>query len=313
MPLYHVRHETRYHYDCTVSISQQQLHLLPRHTPRQRILSFSLCCSPEPGSEKNGFDFFGNPVHWLSFDAPHAHLSVCSEMTVEVSPNTSERRLDHSLPWEHIRNTLLYNARPMQAGELNALRVLFESPCIHFAPGIREFAADCFPAGAPLLVCVQSLMQKLYEQCEFDPHATTVTTSVSEVLQKRRGVCQDFAHLMLACLRTLGLPARYVSGYLLTHPPEGKPRLAGADASHAWISVYSPTAEGKPEWVDFDPTNNLLPDCEHITLAWGRDFGDVSPLRGIIRGGGTHHPHVEVTVTPRSGLSAGGDTSIRSD
>jgi transglutaminase-like putative cysteine protease len=146
-------------------------------------------------------------------------------------------------------------------------------------------------------------MARIYREFKFDAKATTVATPVLQVLQEKRGVCQDFAHLMLACLRSLGLAARYVSGYLLTQPPPGKPRMIGADASHAWIAVFCPDGDGG-FWVDFDPTNNLLPDTQHITLAWGRDFGDVSPLRGVILGGDGHAPEVAVTVTPYDELTA---------
>ena len=156
------------------------------------------------------------------------------------------------------------------------------------------FAADCFPPGRPLLAGAEALMGKIHREFAFDAEATQVATPLVEVLQRRRGVCQDFAHLMLACLRSLGLSARYVSGYLLTQPPPGQPRLIGADASHAWVSVYCP----RHGWVDFDPTNAVLPNLEHITLAWGRDFADVSPLRGVILGGGSHDPEVRVTVQP---------------
>jgi transglutaminase-like putative cysteine protease len=155
----------------------------------------------------------------------------------------------------------------------------------------------CFPLGAPLLLCVQALMEKIFREFTFDDEATQVATPLVEVLESRRGVCQDFAHLMLACLRSRGLSARYVSGYLLTQPPPGQPRLIGADASHAWVSVFCPVLG----WVDFDPTNNVQPALEHISLAWGRDFSDVSPLRGVILGGGSHDPEVRVTVMPVSG------------
>ena len=151
--------------------------------------------------------------------------------------------------------------------------------------------------GRPLLDAIEALMNRIYTEFKFDPAATTVSTPVLKVLENKRGVCQDFAHLMLSCLRSLGLAARYVSGYLLTQPPPGQPRLIGADASHAWVSVYCPGASGG-SWVDFDPTNNLIPDTQHITLAWGRDFGDVSPLRGVILGGDAHEPMVAVTVMP---------------
>jgi transglutaminase-like putative cysteine protease len=179
---------------------------------------------------------------------------------------------------------------------LEACRYRFESPYVHLKRSFVEFSQVCFPPGRPLLLCVQALMEKIFEEFTFDEEATQVATPLVEVLERRRGVCQDFAHLMLACLRSRGLAARYVSGYLLTQPPPGQPRLIGADASHAWVSVFCP-ASG---WVDFDPTNNVQPALEHISLAWGRDFSDVSPLRGVILGGGTHDPEVRVTVMPVS-------------
>jgi transglutaminase-like putative cysteine protease len=171
----------------------------------------------------------------------------------------------------------------------------------------REFgayAAPCFTPGRPLLAAVQALMHRIFSEFEYDPKATTVATPVLRILETKRGVCQDFAHLMLSCLRSLGLAARYVSGYLLTTPPPGQARKIGADASHAWISVYCPSDSGGL-WVDFDPTNDLMPGTQHITLAWGRDFGDVSPLRGVILGGDTQLPEVAVTVTPIAEDAAG--------
>jgi len=195
-----------------------------------------------------------------------------------------------------VRDRLAYDATDPQPADLDATRFLFESPHVRIKHELADYAADCFPPGKPLLLCVQALMAKIFTEFTFDPEATTVSTPVLDVLENKRGVCQDFAHLMIACLRALGLAARYVSGYLLTRPPPGKPRLIGADASHAWVSVYVPGSEYG--WVDFDPTNNLLPDTEHITLSFGRDFSDISPLRGIILGGGGAEPEVAVTVFP---------------
>ena len=177
---------------------------------------------------------------------------------------------------------------------IEACRYRFESPYVHLKKTFVEFSESCFPPGQPLLLGVQALMEKIFSEFTFDAEATQVATPLVEVLERRRGVCQDFAHLMLACLRSRGLAARYISGYLLTQPPPGQPRLIGADASHAWVSVFCP----RSGWVDFDPTNNVQPALEHITLAWGRDFSDVSPLRGVILGGGSHDPEVRVTVMP---------------
>lgn len=297
MPTYHVLHETHYDYGSPVSLSQQQLHLSPRVIAWQHCLEHRVDIEPKPSWRRDGIDAFGNPVLWLSFDAPHDYQHVRSEMTIEILPHLPEDGLEASPAWEEVRERLAYDAtRPPIPEDIEASRFLFESSFVRVKHEFAAYAADCFEPGTPILAGTRALMSKIHEEFEFDPEATTVSTPVMEVLEKRRGVCQDFAHLMIACLRSLGLAARYVSGYLLTQPPPGKPRLVGADASHAWVSVYSPgVGEG---WVDFDPTNNLLPDTQHITVAFGRDFGDISPQRGIILGGGSHEPEVAVTVTP---------------
>ena len=292
---YHVLHETRYDYGSPVSLSQQQLHLSPRILDWQQIEEQRIDIEPTPTWRREGLDAFGNPVCWLAFHAPHESLLIRSAMTIAVTPHGLDDP-DASLPWEVVRERLAYQALPPEPEDLQACRFLFESPHVRIKHELAAFAADCFPPGRPILRGAEALMAKIFDEFEFDPEATTVATPVLEVLEKRRGVCQDFAHLMIACLRSLGLAARYVSGYLLTRPPPGKPRLIGADASHAWVSVYSPGADN--DWFDFDPTNNLRPETEHITLAFGRDFSDISPLRGIILGGGGSEPEVAVTVVP---------------
>lgn len=294
--LYHVLHETRYAYGSAVSLSQQQLHLSPRILAWQQIESQQIDITPTPTWRRDGQDAFGNPVSWLAFHAPHEQLLIRSAMTVAVTPRKPGLdELAASPAWESVRDRLAYDAsQAPQPDDLDACRYLFESPYVRVKHELADYAEDCFPAERPILLGVNALMAKIFREFKFDPAATTVSTPVLEVLEKKRGVCQDFAHLMIACLRSLGLAARYVSGYLLTRPPPGKPRLIGADASHAWVAVYVP----ETGWVDFDPTNNLLPDTEHITIAFGRDFGDISPLRGIILGGGGHEPDVAVTVTP---------------
>lgn len=304
MPRYHVIHETRYDYDSPVSLSQQLLHQLPRICAWQCCEQHRIDIEPQASWSRDGFDAFGNPVRWLCFDAPHEYLAVRSEMLIEVMPHLPTEDLPAFLAaspaWEDVRDQMAYSGQPLAPGDLEVLPYLFESPYVRVKHQFADYAADCFPKGRPVLLAVQALMAKIFKEFKFDPEATSVATPVLEVLANKRGVCQDFAHLMIACLRAKGLPARYVSGYLLTQPPPGKPRLIGADASHAWVSVYCPGlgATGDESWVDFDPTNNLLPDTQHITLAWARDFGDVSPLRGIILGGGNHEPDVAVTVTP---------------
>ncbi|MBN6713884.1 transglutaminase family protein [Pseudomonas capsici] len=290
---YQILHDTHYKYDSPVSLAQQLAHLWPRSSPWQRCSEQHLEILPTPTTRRDELDVFGNPLTRLAFERPHDELQVNARLRVEV---LKRPELDFNLSpeWEVTRSALTYSAQRMTADILDACRYRFESPYVHLKRSFVEFSQDCFPPGRPLLLCVQALMEKIFEEFTFDGEATQVATPLVEVLERRRGVCQDFAHLMLACLRSRGLAARYVSGYLLTQPPPGQPRLIGADASHAWVSVFCP-ASG---WVDFDPTNNIQPALEHISLAWGRDFSDVSPLRGVILGGGNHDPEVRVTVMP---------------
>jgi transglutaminase-like putative cysteine protease len=290
---YRVMHDTHYAYDAPVSLAKQLAHLWPRPCAWQLCRSQVLDVSPEPTQRIDGHDVFGNPLTRLAFERPHDALTVKARLEVEVLP----RRVPDaavSLPWEIARDRLCYSGQPMSRDLLKACRFRFESPFVRLKRHFVAFADSCFPVGQPLLAGAEALMDKIFREFAYDPTATGIATPLLEVLEQRRGVCQDFAHLMIACLRSRGLAARYVSGYLLTQPPPGKPRLIGADASHAWVAVYCP-ANG---WVEFDPTNNLHPGLGHVTLAWGRDFSDVSPLRGVILGGGGHDPDVEVTVLP---------------
>ncbi|WP_192552780.1 transglutaminase family protein [Pseudomonas sp. IzPS59] len=290
---YQILHDTCYHYDSPVSLAQQLAHLWPRECAWQRCTEQQLLISPEPTARRDEQDVFGNPLTRLAFERPHDELQVNARLTVEVLARPA---LDFNLSpaWELTRNALTYSSQPLSAELLEACRYRFQSPYVHLKRSFVEFSESCFPLGRPLLLGVQALMEKIFDEFTFDAEATQVATPLVEVLERRRGVCQDFAHLMLACVRSRGLAARYISGYLLTRPPPGQPRLIGADASHAWVSVFCPVLG----WVDFDPTNNVQPALEHITLAWGRDFSDVSPLRGVILGGGNHDPEVRVTVMP---------------
>lgn len=290
---YQILHDTCYHYDSPVSLAQQLAHLWPRECAWQRCTEQKLLISPEPTARRDELDVFGNPLTRLAFERPHDELQVNARLTVEV---LARPVLDfkQSPAWEQTRDALTYSSLPLSAEILEACRYRFQSPYVHLKRSFAEFSQSCFAPGQPLMLGVQALMQKIFSEFTFDAEATQVATPLVEVLERRRGVCQDFAHLMLACVRSRGLAARYVSGYLLTQPPPGQPRLIGADASHAWVSVFCPVLG----WVDFDPTNNVQPALEHITLAWGRDFSDVSPLRGVILGGGNHDPEVRVTVMP---------------
>jgi len=290
---YQIFHDTCYHYDSPVSLAQQLAHLWPRKCEWQRCTDQQLLISPDPTVRRDELDVFGNPLTRLAFERPHDELQVNAQLTVEVLARPA---LDfkQSPAWELTRDALSYSSQPLSAELLEACRYRFQSPYVHLKRSFVEFSQSCFPPGRPLLLGVQDLMQKIFSEFTFDAEATQVATPLVEVLERRRGVCQDFAHLLLACVRSRGLAARYVSGYLLTQPPPGQARLIGADASHAWVSVFCPVLG----WVDFDPTNNVQPALEHITLAWGRDFSDVSPLRGVILGGGNHDPEVRVTVMP---------------
>ncbi|MBC3207379.1 transglutaminase family protein [Pseudomonas sp. SWRI111] len=291
---YQIFHDTSYHYDSPVSLAQQLAHLWPRECDWQRCTEQQLLISPEPTVRRDELDVFGNPLTRLAFERPHDQLQVNARLTVEVLARPV-LDFNQSPVWEQTRDALTYSSQPLSADLLEACRYRFQSPYVHLKRSFVEFSQSCFPAGRPLLLGVQDLMQKIFSEFTFDAEATQVATPLVEVLERRRGVCQDFAHLMLACVRSRGLAARYISGYLLTQPPPGQPRLIGADASHAWVSVFCPVLG----WVDFDPTNNVRPALEHITLAWGRDFSDVSPLRGVILGGGNHDPEVRVTVMPQ--------------
>ncbi len=285
---YGVVHETRYTYDSPVVLSQQLLHLTPRVLPFQRLLEHHVEVDPVPAETSSREDYFGNPITQFTLAAPHSSLTVRSVSRVEVSERAAPGA---GGPWEATRERLR-----AAGGEalLEPLQFLFESPHVECFRDLAAYAAPSYAAGRDVVEAARDLTRRIHADFRFDPTATSVSTPLREVLARRRGVCQDFAHLMVACLRTLGLPARYVSGYILTSPPPGKPRLVGADASHAWVSAYC----GPAGWVDLDPTNDCLVGDEHVTLAWGRDFSDVTPMRGVILGGGDQELAVGVTVTP---------------
>ncbi len=297
---YHVVHETEYEYHQPVGLSRQVVRLAPRALAWQTCHAHTLQIHPEAEILAIRLDAFGNPVTSFAIEADHASLRVRAESWIDVSARTFPDDAA-TAPWEKVRERLAYRGRvrPFPA-DLDAARFLFESTRVRNKRELASWTLACFPAGTPLLVGVRALMNRIHRELIFDPEATDVSTPVMEVFTRRRGVCQDFAHLMLSCLRSIGLAARYVSGYLLTRPPPGRPRLIGADASHAWVSVYCPD-QG---WVDADPTNAIFPGIEHVTLGWGRDYDDVIPLRGVLLGGGDHEIAIEVTVTPAAEYEA---------
>ncbi len=285
---YAISHTTVYSYTEPVGVSHNLLHLLPRDTDRQVLESHHLLVEPEPAVSELRRDYFGNQVSVLTIQDKHTRLSITATSTVAISP---VQHLDASAswPWEQVRELI---ARDRGAEALAAAEFAFDSPLVPTAADYAAYAAPAFAPGRPLLDAALDLNQRINLEFQYDPRATSVGTPVAEVMAKRRGVCQDFAQVMIACLRSLGLAARYVSGYLETLPPEGQKKLVGADASHAWVSVWCPPLG----WVDLDPTNSCLVGERHITVAHGRDFSDVTPIRGVILGGGHHAVAVAVDV-----------------
>jgi transglutaminase-like putative cysteine protease len=293
---YQVEHETRYVHAGRVSTSRHLACLTPRTLPWQAVHRHGLEIDPAPADFSTRDDVFGNRVTQFSILAPYTDLRVTARSLVELWPRRMPGEVflpDASPSWESVRE-----GRTFRRGGAydEAAEFCYPSPYIEVTPELEAFARISFTGGRPLLAAAVELMHRIHDGFTFDRAATSITTPVSRVLEEGRGVCQDFAHLQIACLRSLGLPARYVSGYLLTDPPPGQRRLVGADASHAWLSVWCP-GHG---WVDLDPTNAVLPDVRHVTTAWGRDYGDVSPLRGVVLGGATHDLYVGVNVAPAS-------------
>jgi transglutaminase-like putative cysteine protease len=288
---YQVDHLTRYTYSAPVAHAHHLLHLTPRAHQWQTTVSHVIELQPG-GRVLQAEDAFGNALQRVEMDRRYQQLGIRARSQVQVAPRPAWPAAD-SLSWERVRDELSYCSRPRSARELETVCYRAESPHVRIKNAFADFASDCFPRSAPVLAGAEALMHKLHRELDYAPGATEINTSLLAVLETRRGVCQDFSHLMIACLRSLGLSARYVSGYLRTRPPQNGAALVGADASHAWVAVYAPPFG----WVDLDPTNDLYVASEHITLGWGRDFSDVSPVRGVIVGGGKHKVEVAVTVS----------------
>lgn len=285
-----VRHRTHYGYGEAVTTSHHEARLSPRESEYQRTVSQDIQINPAPATRKRRFDYFGNRTVHFSLSAPHRELEVVATSVVDTfAPPVPP--LDATPPWEQVRERLRTDRR---RDVLDAFAMTLESPNVPLLEPLREYAEPSFAQGVPLLVAVRDLVARIHNDFVYDPAATDLLTPLDQVFSQRRGVCQDFAHLAIGCVRNYGLAARYVSGYLLTHPPPGKPRLIGADASHAWLSVWV----AEQGWVDFDPTNDVIPADEHITTAFGRDFSDVTPLRGVLLGAGSHVLTVNVDVSP---------------
>ena len=286
---YKIRHHTEYRYQDIVSTGHNRMCLVPRNLPEQKCLSSDVKIIPTPDELTYRTDFFENTLLFISIYKEHGQLEVISESMVEIGNRiSSEQAFNSQVLWKEVTQKLAFQ------GDLYADVIQYTLPSMHvpYSEEIQKYALDCFPEDATLWSGCQSLMQKIFSSLEFKPGFTTVNTPVESVLKSRKGVCQDFAHLMIACLRNLGLPARYVSGYIETLPPPGKEKLLGSDASHAWVAVYFPEIG----WVEFDPTNNLLPSYKHMTVAFGRDYFDVAPIKGIIFSSGNQNIEVKVDV-----------------
>lgn len=287
---YSISHKTIYEYNNIVSVSHHVIRLQPRTLSYQRNLKYHLQAEPLPARMDSHQDYYGNNLSFLAIEGPHRQLIVSSQCQVEVLAKPAVAPAD-TPAWENMRELCRGDAYNCA---VEACEFAFPSPLIPLRMDFAQYAAPAFSGGRPFLEAAMELMRKIHHDFKFDPAATTVATPLEQVFRERRGVCQDFAHLQIACLRALGLPARYVSGYLETVPPPGRSKLLGADSSHAWIQIWC----GAGGWIDLDPTNNLLPAERHITVGWGRDFADVSPLRGVLVGSGSHQLKVEVDVTP---------------
>ena len=295
--LLRVVHETAYDYVTMVRTAHHMAHLKPAENARQRLLSHQLRIEPQPARRGDSVDVFGNTRSFFSLPYAHDGLRVVADSVVSTSPAQAP---EASPPWQEVAERMRYH----RASHYDAAaEFAFASPYVPRDAAFAAYAQPSFAEGRPLLAAARDLMQRIHAEFEYAPAATDVNTPALEALALRRGVCQDLAHVMLGCLRSLRLPARYVSGYMMTDPPPGQPRLVGSDASHAWVSLYVPGGEGGGCWVDLDPTNDRVPGEDYVVLAVGRDYSDVSPLRGVIHGGSQHTLRVAVTVAPAEGVA----------
>lgn len=286
---YKIRHTTEYSYQEPVTAGHNKLCVIPQNVPGQRCISSDIKISPTPEGLTSKIDFFGNNLLFFSIYKEHDELRINSESVVEIENRiNADRAFSSSTLWKEVIEAVATKENVYD----DIVQYILPSVHVPYSDEIKRFAEDCFTEDSTLWNSCQSLMKKIFQSLEFKPGFTTINTPVESVMKLKKGVCQDFAHLMIACLRNMGLPARYVSGYLETIPPPGKEKLIGSDASHAWVAVYFPTIG----WVEFDPTNNLMPSYKHITIAYGRDYFDVAPIKGIVFSSGKQNIVVKVDV-----------------
>jgi transglutaminase-like putative cysteine protease len=294
--IFEVSHRTHYRYSSPVAQSQHLVHMSPRAVPHQTTIRHNLMIEPAPAMRHEGIDVFGNPFIELEVEVPHSELVLMARSAIEThAPAAAD--FAATTPWDRLDDALSSAAAGL---DIDVIQYRCSTPITGATLEIADYARTSFAPGRAVLDAAMDLTRRIHADFRFDPGATDISTPVAQVFANRRGVCQDFAHLALAGLRGLRVPARYVSGYILTHPPPGQPKLAGADASHAWISVWSP----ETGWRDFDPTNGIAVSEEHITIAYGRDYNDVSPISGVLIGGGEHIVTVGVDVVPLAAAPA---------
>ncbi|ATG74216.1 transglutaminase [Zobellella denitrificans] len=285
---YRLHHSTRYDYSAEVALSHNEARLLPRELPWQRVGKTELAIHPQPMRLRERRDFFGNRVAYFSIQELHGSLEVTTTSLVTVSARPLPEP-GHHQPWEQAATCLRQGTDCLEARLF-----MLDSDFVGADQALADYARASFTPGRALVEAVYALNQQIFTEFTYDPEHTTIATPLLDVLASRRGVCQDFAHLAIGCLRSLGLAARYVSGYMETLPPPGQPKLQGADATHAWLAVFIPGWG----WLEIDPTNGCLPDERYIILGWGRDFSDVTPLKGVMSGGGNDRLTVAVDVIP---------------
>jgi len=288
-----IEHDTHYTYERDVVLAQHLAYLRPRQDTWQRVLSSTLVVSPTADDLKEEKDAFGNARTFFALTKPHRELLVKTYHLVEKRQRYAGFMPSATPAWDGLRAEMTYS---LEQPFVSASEFVWQSPYVGWLPQLKDYALPTFKKGRPIGEAVMELCERIHTDFEYCAGATEIHTPLAVAFSSRKGVCQDFSHIMIGCLRAVGLAARYVSGYLLTTPPPGEPKLRGADASHAWVSVYCPGAMG--DWLEIDPTNRAIADTSHVVLAFGRDFGDVSPLRGVIRGGGEHALRIAVTAEP---------------
>jgi transglutaminase-like putative cysteine protease len=286
---YRITHRTAYNYSSKVTLCHNEAHLAPRSCGVQTVLAHKMLIKPPPVAYSERLDFFGNHVAYFAVQQPHTELVVTAVSEVELDTDIERLHFRSNASWDEAAKRIRDQLTP---ANLDTQQYLLDSPMVKASAAIADYAAVSFPRERPLVEAVHDLMHRIHSDFTYDPGFTEIATPLEHVFEHRRGVCQDFAHLAIACLRAQGLAARYISGYLETRPPPGQEKLQGADASHAWFAVYDPAVG----WLDFDPTNDKIPMDQHITTAWGRDYADITPLKGIIFGGGKHKARVGVDV-----------------